>query len=186
MKKNLLIPALGVFVGLLLFSCIKDTDFDQAENVTLTPVVELDLIHFDVAATEFFDEVTNTARLRLVDTTEIRFLDDTEIQESLLRADFLFRFNNTIPREFAVNFQFISEEGEETYATATVVPAGTMTNPSTPPDFIEVVEGEEVLQLTGANRVVISVDIPSADASLEGNLNLQSKTTYYLEIKERD
>ncbi|MDC8005598.1 hypothetical protein POV27_16180 [Aureisphaera galaxeae] len=186
MKKNLLIPALCVFGGLLFFSCVKDTDFDEAENVAATPVVELNLIHFNVGANEFYDTITNTPRLILTDTTEIRFLDDTEIQESLLRADFLFRFRNSIPRTFVVDFQFLSEQNEITYATSTTVPAGTEQIPATPPDFIQVVEGDDIALLTQANKVVANVTIPSADADLVGNLNLQSKTTYYLEIKERN
>ncbi|GAB5401264.1 MAG: hypothetical protein Aureis2KO_28490 [Aureisphaera sp.] len=186
MKKNLLIPALCIFGGLLFFSCVKDTDFDEAENVTATPIVELNLIHFNLEANEFFDEVSNTPRLTLTDTTEIRFLDDTEIQESLLRADFLFRFSNSIPRSFVVDFQFLSEANEITYVTATTVPAGEEGSPATPPDFIQVVEGDDIALLTQANKVVANVTIPSADADLVGNLILQSKTTYYLEIKERN
>ncbi len=185
MKKNLLTPLLGVFFFFLLFSCVKDTDFDQAEEVTLTPVVELDLIFFNTEAGEFFDTVTNTPRLTLRDTTEIRFLDDTDFQESLLRAEFFFQFTNSIPRNFLVDFQFLSEENEETYITSTNVVEGTPENPFVT-EFTQNVEGEEVIQLTSADKVVVSVTIPSSDASLEGNLNLKSKTTYYLEIKERD
>jgi len=184
MKKNLLIPFLGVLLSLLLFSCVKDTDFSQAENVTLTPVVELDLIYFNAEAGDFFDPVTNTSILTLRDTTEIRFLDDTGIQESLIRAEFLFNFTNSIPRTFEVEFQFLNDMNEEMYVAMTTVDAGTELEPVLT-QFIDNVEGEEITQLTMSNRVVISVTIPSSDASLQGVLNLQSKTTYYLEIKER-
>jgi len=184
MNKNLLIPFLGMFTGLLLFSCVKDTDFSQAENVTLTPVVELDLIYFNAEAGQFFDTVNNESILTLRDTTEIRFLDDTGIQESLIRAEFLFNFTNSIPRTFEVEFQFLNEMNEETYITMTAVAAGTELTPVLT-QFIDNVEGEEITQLTMADKVVISVTIPSSDATLQGILNLQSKTTYYLEIKER-
>ncbi len=182
MKKNLAVPFIVVFVSLLLMACVKDTDFDQADEIALTPVVELDLIYFNVEANDFFDTVTSTATLRLTDTTEIRFLDDEQIQESLKKAEFLFRFTNSISRDFAVDFQFLSEQNDTTYTTQTSVPAGTIQDPATPPDFIEVVEGDDILRLTQASKVVVSVTIPSADASLEGALNLQSKTTYYLEF----
>lgn len=177
-------PFLGVLTGLLLFSCVKDTDFNQAENVVLTPVVELDLIYFSTEAGEFFDSITNTSILTLRDTTEIRFLDDTGVQENLIRAEFLFNFTNSIPRTFEVNFQFLNEQNEETYATGTSVNAGTELAPVLT-QFIQNVEGEEMLQLTMADRVVVSVTILSSDAGLQGVLNLQSKTTYYLEIRDR-
>lgn len=83
-----------------------------------------------------------------------------------------------------VDFQFLSEENEETFVTGTIVNQGTEQAPVFT-QFIENVEGEEVLQLTQANKVVVTITIPSSDASLRGILNLQSKTTYYLEIKDR-
>ena len=177
-------PTVGLLACLLLFSCIKDTNFDEAQDITLTPVVELNLIFFNVDASEFFDSITNTSILTLRDTTEIRFLDDTDFQESLIRAEFQFDFTNSIPRGFMVDFQFLSEENEETFVTGTTVNQGTEQLPVFT-QFIENVEGEEVLQLTQANRVVVTITIPSSDATLEGVLNLQSKTTYYLEVKDR-
>lgn len=184
MNKNLLLPFLGVLASLFLFSCVKDTDFNQAENITLTPVVELDLIYFNVEAGAFFDSVTNTSILTISDTTEIRFLDDSEVQESLVKAEFLFNFTNSIPRTFEVSFQFLSEENEETYLAQTAVDAGTELAPVLT-QFLETVEGEDITQLTMADRVVVSVTIPSSNDSLTGTLDLKSKTTYYLEIKER-
>lgn len=164
-------------------SCVKDTDFSQADAIVLTPVVELDLIYFNLKAGDFFDTITGTPRLQVIDTTEIRFLDDTEIQDGLKRAEFLFNFTNSIPRSFEVDFQFLSEENDTTYMTQANVLQGT---PQTPvvTTFVENVEGEEILELTQANKVVVVVTIPSSSENLEGELNLQSKTTYFLEIKD--
>ena len=184
MKTNLLKPLVVLFAGLLLTACVKDTDFDQADDIVLTPVVELDLIFFDLEAGDFFDANTGTPILTVTDTTEIRFLDDSEIQESLRRADFFFRFTNSIPRNFNVDFQFISEQNDTTYATGTNVAEGSTANPVIT-EFEQIVEGDDILQLTMADRVVVSVTIPDADPTLEGNLNLKSKTTYYLEIRDR-
>ena len=166
---------------LLAVSCIKDTDFDQAENIAPTPIVELDLIYFNIVAGEFFDETTSTPRLTVTDTTEIRFLDGSDVQESLKRAEFFFRFTNSIEREFQIDFQFLSEENDTTYTTGTIVNVGTTAKPVVT-EFTENVEGEAILDLTQANKVVVKVTIPSSNAQLEGELNLQSKTTYYLEL----
>lgn len=185
MRKNLLIPFLGVLCTMLAFSCVKDTDFDQAENIVLTPVVELDLIHFNVESSDYFDPSTGSAQLTVSDTTEIRFLDDSGIQESLKKAEFLFRFTNSLATSFDVNFQFLDRDNLETYATDASVDQGTPENPVVS-DFIEVVEGTDILELTKANKVVISATIPDEITELEGTLNLKSKTTYYLEIKERN
>jgi hypothetical protein len=183
MSKNLIFPAVGVFICLFFAACVKDTDFDQASEITLSPVVELDLIYFNIEAGEFFDQTTSTPIFTVSDTTEIRFLDDTEIQESLKRADFYFKFTNSIDREFQVDFQFLSEQNDTTYTAQTTVATGTVETPVIT-EFTEIIEEAEILQLTMANRVVVSVTIPSSNANLEGELNLQSKTTYYLEVRE--
>lgn len=182
MNTNLWLPFAVVFCTATFFSCVKDTDFDQSEAIALTPVVELDLIYFTLTAPDFFDSISNTPRLMVVDTTEIRFLDDSGIQENLKRAEFLFNFKNSISRSFQVNFQFLSEQNDTTYTVQTTVHEGTVAAPETT-RFTETVEGEEIVQLTQANKVVVTVTIPSADENLEGTLNLQSKITYFLEIK---
>ena len=185
MNKNLLPAFLVVFSCLIVMSCVRDTDFEQASDITATPVVELNLIFFDLEAGEFYDTITNTERLTVTDTTEIPFLDDSGTQESLIRAEFFFRFTNSIDRSFTVDFTFLSEENDTTYQTSTQVSPGTLLDPVVT-EFTENVENPEILDITMANKVVVGVTIPSADASLEGLLNMQSKTTYYLEITERE
>lgn len=181
MIKNLRIPIVVVFTSLLFVACIKNTDFDQAENIAATPIVELDFVYFNVDASQFYNDSLSLPILTLRDTTEIPFLDDSEIQESLIMAEYYYRFTNSIPRDFTVDFQFLSETNDTTYATNTTVLAG---NSQTPviTEFTDLIEGESILQLTQASKFVISITIPSANDSLTGSLNLQSKTTYYLEF----
>ncbi len=179
MKKNILIPFLSVLL-FFLYSCIKDTDFNQAEDIALTPVIELDLIYFNVDADYFFDTDLQNPVLTVRDTTEIRFLDDSLTQKALKRVDFYFKFTNSIPREFLAEFDFISEQNQVTYQAQTQVLQGTIATPVIT-EYTQVVEGDDILQLTQANRVVVKVTIPSSNENLEGSLNLQSKATYYVE-----
>ncbi|MCG2418462.1 hypothetical protein K8089_05450 [Aequorivita sp. F47161] len=165
---------------LLFTACVKDTDFDQAEAISLTPIVELDLIYFNLQANRFFDSINSNPILTVSDTTDIRFLDDSSLQEYLKRADFYFKFTNSIPRDFQVDFQFLSETNDTAYVAGTAVSQGTVSTPVLT-EFTQIVEGEDILRLTQANKVVVSVTIDSSAQNLEGNLNLKSKTTYYLE-----
>ncbi len=185
MKKNLLQPLAVLFLCFLVAACVKDTDFDQAQDITLTPIIELNLIFFNVTVGDFFDGTSPLPNLTITDTTEIRFLDDTSIQESLRRADFYFKFTNSIPSEFQVDFQFLSELNDTTFTTGTTVVPGTVSSPVVT-EFEEIIEGDDILQLTMADKVVVSVTIQSNDPDLEGELNLQSKVIYYLEIRDRE
>ncbi len=173
------LPIFVVCASLFFTACVRDIDFDQAEDIALTPVVELNLIYFNLPATRFFDTINSTPILTVRDTTVIDFLDDSGLQESLKRAEFYFKFTNSIPRNFQVDFQFLSEVNDTTYVTETTVAQGETTVPVIT-EFIENVEGDAILELTKANKVVVSVTIPSANANLEGTLNLKSKTTYFL------
>ena len=181
MKTNLSMPISVILACSILFACVKDTDFDQAEDITLTPVVELDLIYFNLKAGDFFDTISNTPRLTVRDTTELPFLDDNFVKEDLVKADFLFQFTNSIPRRFDVDFQFLDESNTETYITGTDVAQGSSQNIQTT-EFIQTVEGSDLTQLTKASKVVVTVTIPSSNENLEGELNMKSKTTYYLEL----
>lgn len=180
MNKVLSLPIFVVCVCLFFSACIQDTNFDQAEDIALTPVIELDLIHFNLRADQFFDSITSNPILTVRDTTEIKFLDDSSLQESLKRAEFYFKFTNSIPRNFQVDFQFLSELNDTTYVTGTSVAQGTIATPIIT-EFTQNVEGENILRLTKANKVVVSVTIPSSNENLVGILNLKSKTTYFLE-----
>ena len=177
-----------VLLALLLVitsSCVRDVDLDQAENVVLEPVVDLNLVYFNLEGDRFFDLSQNLPVPTLRDTTEIRFLDDTDIQESLKQVDFLFRFTNTVPRAFAVDYRFIGEQNDTTYTFGTTVPVGSVDEPALH-EFLEVVEGDAVVELTKANRLVVEVTIEGPDPVLPGSLEMQSAATYYLEITDRE
>jgi len=180
MKKNLTYPVIFCLFVILFSACVKDTDFDQANDIMPTPVVELDLIYFNLEASDFFDTDTSTPILTVRDTTDLRFLNDG-ISDNLIRAEFFFKFTNSIPREFNVLFEFLGDTNDTTYVTQTLVNEGTTQIP-TITEFIHNVEGESLERLTQASKVVVSVTIPSSNANLEGDLNLQSKTTYFLEF----
>ena len=182
MKTNLTNSYLALlFVSVLFSACVKDVDFEQADDIALTPVVELDLIHFDLPATRFFDTIAVSPVLTVRDTTLLRFLNDDEVGTFLKRAEFYFKFTNGIQRDFQVDFQFLSPQNDTTYVSQTSVAEGTATNPVIT-EYIDNVEGDALVQLTLADKVVVSVTIPSSNANLDGNVKLQSKATYYLEF----
>lgn len=170
---------LTICVCLFFTACIKNTDFDQAENIVLTPIIELDLIYFNLRTNDFYDSITSTPILTVRDTTLIKFLDDSTLHEKLRRVEFYFKFTNSIPRNFQVDFQFLSEMNDTSYVAETSVDQGTLSAPVIT-EFIENVEGDAILQLTKANKVVVSVTIPASSENIEGELNLKSKATYYL------
>ncbi|MDX1463886.1 MAG: hypothetical protein R3359_12575 [Marinirhabdus sp.] len=183
MKRNFPIPFTILCISILIFSCVKDTDFEQANDIVLTPVYELDLIYFTVQAREFYDSITQSPRLTVIDTTQIRFLDDSFVQDDLKKAEFTFNFTNSVSSNFQVDFQFLNASNDTTYSAQADVFAGSVENPRLT-SVVETVNEDDVQFLTQADRVVVAVSLAEPIDSLVGALNLQSKTTYFLEIKD--
>jgi hypothetical protein len=182
MKTNLVNSYLAVIVvSVLLSACVKDTDFNQADDIVISPVVELDLVHFDLPSIRFFDTIASTPVLTVRDTTDLRFLNDEEVRLNLKRAEFYFKFTNGIQHEFQIDFQFLTPQDDLIYVSQTQVSPGTSSNPVVT-EYTDNIEGALLEQLTLAEKLVISVTIPSSNANLEGNIKLQSKATYYLEF----
>ena len=179
--KNILLYGIVVLSCCLIFtSCVKDTDFDQSEEIILSPIVEFDAVYFNLPANRFIDSITFNPILTVIDTTQIKFLDGELLQENLKRLEFYFKFTNSIPRNFQVDFQFLNQANDTTYVISASVPPGRLNAPVIS-DFFENIEGPDLERLTQANKLVVLVTIDSTDRSLEGALNLQSKGTYFLE-----
>tara|TARA_B100000795_G_scaffold91023_1_gene66313 strand:- start:10569 stop:11120 length:552 start_codon:yes stop_codon:yes gene_type:complete len=174
---------ISLFSLMFFLSCFEGTDFEQANDVLLTPEIELDLIYFNIEASQFYNPSTSTEILVLKDTTDLDFLGGRDINNILKKADFLFQFTNSIPREFDVSFDFLNTQNQSKYFIQSNIVSGNQTNPVVT-TFLEEIDEQEITDLTSANKVVISVAIASSSQNLTGVLNLQSKTTYYLEIDQ--
>tara|TARA_B110000971_G_scaffold165543_1_gene169587 strand:- start:245 stop:793 length:549 start_codon:yes stop_codon:yes gene_type:complete len=167
---------------LLFVSCFDGTDFDQTNEVVLTPEIELDLIYFNLEASNFYDYANNTEVLVVEDTTDLDFLGGSDINDIIKGADFYFEFTNTIARGFNVSFDFLNNDNVSKYLMQTTVSPGSENTPVVS-YFVQSLDVLQIKELTKANKVLVTVTIPSSSQDLSGVLNLQSKTTYYLQIE---
>ena len=167
---------------LLFVSCFDGTDFDQTNEVVLTPEIELDLIYFNLEASNFYDYANNTEVLVVEDTTDLDFLGGSDINDIIKGADFYFEFTNTIARGFNVSFDFLNNDNVSKYLMQTTVSPGSENTPVVS-YFVQSLDVLQIKELTKANKVLVTVTIPSSSNDLSGVLNLQSKTTYYLQIE---
>lgn len=173
------------FIGVSLFmatlgSCVKDTDLDQFNQTLLEPVVDLNLVFWEVEALRFNNTSGNLPLGTVRDTTEIRFLDDPDTQDSVVRADFLFDFENTSDAEYVVVIDFVSLSGSVTYSLQATISSGTVSAPENQVILQEIV-APEVSQVTQAGLVAISATALGLPPS-QGSLKMKSKARFYLEI----
>lgn len=181
MNKPLYLLFWSALILVCFTSCVKDTDFDQADDIVVTPVVELDFLYFTLDESDYLNPITGEQRLTVSDTTNLNFLDGTFVQEDLKRAEFYFKFENTAAIDFVTEFKFLTENNVLKYELAIPIPAGSLNAPEIL-EHIENIENQGIIDLTHASKVVVNVTVPTSIENIEGALNLQSKTIYYLEI----
>lgn len=169
-----------VFVA-TAYACVKDTDFDQTSDIQATPEIELDLVYFTLTPPQFTIDGDPSRPITVTDTTDIRFLDDSFVQDALVRAEYFFRFSNSIPSQFNANVQFLSTANELRYQFDIPIAQGAVDVPVITEHIEILANPEQIALITQSSKVVVSVTIPEAPQTVEGFLNLQSKGTYFLD-----
>ena len=173
------------FIGVSLLlgsviSCVKDTDFDQFDQTLLTPVVDMNLVFWEVEAPSFNNTSGNLPLGTVRDTTEIRFLDAPDTQESVIRADFQFEFENTSNSSYDLIIDFVSLSGSVTYSFQTTVAAGAINAPWQQ-TILDEIMAPEVYNITQAGLIAISATAQGIPPD-QGSLKMKSKARFYLEI----
>ena len=162
-------------------ACVKDIDFDQTDDIILSPVVALDFIFFNINSENFSD--ISPTNLIVTDTTSFDFLNEDFLVDNLIKADFYFKNTNSLPSQLITQYQFLDENNDLHYEIIIPVNSGSLSNPVIT-EHIEIIEEGTIVNLTMADKVVVNVKAPSPLDNLGGILNLQSKTTYYLRVNQ--
>lgn len=177
-------PKYSLVLFLLVFcftACVKDTDFNQTEDLVVSPIVEANFLFFTLDSGDFQPNPITAGQLRVVDTTEIRFLDDDFSIDNIVSAEFYFKTSNTFPVSLDAQFTFLSEENEPFYEINFPISASEDGSPVNT-EFTQVLSAQDIELLTLNDKVIANITVQSEDENLEGVLNLQSKTIYFLEF----
>ncbi|MDX1762448.1 MAG: hypothetical protein R3218_09865 [Christiangramia sp.] len=164
---------------LLNYSCFKDVDLDQYEEIVLTPEAAIDLVFFTITNEDFINTSGNESTA--VDETRLDFLDDDYIQNNLIRADFNFRFTNTFASPLTATIRFLSPSNTVQHTIVVPVPSGNAGDPSMV-DYTETIFEDQISKIR--RSIKVSVEITKHDpTALDGSLQLESKGFYYFEFK---
>ena len=181
MKKKLHILFLFTAISTLFMACVKDLDFDQTDDILLSPVVAIDFVFFNINS-EKFSEISPT-NLVVTDTVFFDFLNEDFLVDNLIKADFYFKNTNSLPSQLITQYQFLDENNELHYEITIPVNSGAINNPVIT-EYTEIIDEASIGNLTLSNKLVINVIAPSPLVNIDGTLNLESKTTYYLRLEE--
>lgn len=177
---------LGLCIMLCFNACIKDVDFEQAENLTISPALEVSVMHFEEQASTFIDD-NGVELITVTDSVNIEIFSDQFVVDNLIKADFLFEATNTINRAYEAEIDFYDDLYQLQHSFSFSVGAST-NNQDVVVEYVEVFEGQELEALKTTTNLVLSLTLqPSSDGSIltdvtPGILKLRSKASFYFEI----
>ncbi|MGA8853405.1 MAG: hypothetical protein WB492_04430 [Christiangramia sp.] len=175
------IPFLISVLSLLFTSCFKDVDLEQAQDIKLTPDLDVGLLYYHLDETDFLDSETNAYTPVIRDTVRLEFLDDDYIQDGLQYAEFRFRHVNRFPNAIASNIRFLGENNRSQFTVNYEVPAGSESNPGIV-DTIHVMQGSEIGKVKRSIKMVVELEIIGAGKSIKGELDFSSKGLFKFEF----
>jgi len=173
----------------LCLSCVKDTDFNQTENILPTPVFESDLVFSTLEALNFIDDTTQQEVEILSDTTRLEFINSDFFVNQLAQTEITFRFTNSLNRDFIVYFEFVTDNNELRYLAQVDVPAGQTESPIIAQSSF-LIEEPELSSFKEATKLIYKITLPATatatanpiNPSTLGALKLESKATFYFEL----
>ncbi len=99
---------LTILLGLLLFSCSEEQDFDQAQDLTIRPVLASSIFYL-----ESTEELVNQTRAGLFLTQNFTFEAFAEafIGDRVLEGSITYEIENTTSKPMALEIAFLDETG---------------------------------------------------------------------------
>ncbi len=182
-----LIPKFA-FICLLFFqstSCVKDVDFEQSEDLLVTPALEVSLVRFNEAANRFSVDGTEITIIR--DSVRIEIFSDDFVVDNLRRAEFLFETTNSINRAFEAEIQFLNDDNTEQHLIQFEVEASP-TNQELVTINEEIFENDAINDLTSTTKLILTFTMqPSTDGSVLnensiGSIKFKSKGAFYIDL----
>lgn len=165
------------------FSCTSDLNFDQVNDLKLTPVFEANFSYFNVRATAFVSS-TGLEYQWAYDEQEFDVFRDKYLNSYLQKVDFYFEINNTINRAYVLNVVLLDDNSNALTTINFNVPAysGT-TNTITRTEIFENMR-LELLKRARKMRFLIAMEPgPTLNANSTGSIVLRSSATVYTEIQ---
>ena len=190
-KKQFLFFA-SCIIAMVMSSCVEDIDFDQTDDIMLTPVVEFDFIYSNFKTEDYLpDDVEPNQDFfldqPLQDTINFDLTSSDFSIDNLERIELTFEASNQIERNFELQFQFLSENGEQVGELFRVpIRAGNGADEEPTLSFSVpnpiILDKADLEELQNADRIASELLVPELNTDLRGTLKLRSKATYYFNI----
>ncbi|UOB16367.1 hypothetical protein [Abyssalbus ytuae] len=191
------------FFLFLCISCTKELDFEQADSLELTPVLEASLIYFELNSEEIIEKVLlefgltevppteileeifpDDLIIQLSDTVETAAFNDTFFVKNLTRADIFYQISNSTNIPYTAQVEFLNENNVLLHQSDFVITPATTENPSITEQTDSFVD-ENLNRIIQTTKMVVNMDV-GVDLNFvtgpEGSLIFNSAGTFYFLI----
>jgi hypothetical protein len=110
-----------VALNFAFISCTKEIDFNQVNDIEVSPVFEISLIHFDAQASDFFVGGSELAIVQ--DFVLLDVFNNSFINENLVKAEFVLETINSINRSYSLQIDFLNDSNQLQHSFTTTAPA---------------------------------------------------------------
>ncbi|WP_189360261.1 hypothetical protein [Algibacter mikhailovii] len=175
-------PCLPLILVLLFFSCVKEVDFDQANDLELTPVMSSSLVFFDESASSFVEsgsEIDIIQEFLIID-----LFTDTFIVENLVKAEFVFLGKNALNRDVNLQVDFLDDLDVLVHRFS-IEQEAAVEGSEVFTEYIETFEGDTLLALKSTIKIVFTLRLIAEDPipdDITGRVELQSSSNFYFKI----
>jgi len=173
--------AIAFFIANAMISCIKDVDFDQTQDIALTPELQADLLIFEVDSDDFSHPETGEYMNVIRDTVRLEFLDDDYIQDNLQLVEFSFKWRNSFPQSFSNKISFLSENNRIQHQINNTINPGRQ-NSVVQTEHIEVIGPDRINVIKNSIKMVVEIEVLQNSTTFEGQLNFASKGLFSFEF----
>lgn len=169
------------FLLLTITSCVKDVDFEQAENFELRPVGALSLTSFGLESSKEddvpFKELSNTSNFEV--------FNNSEVKKRLLKVKLDLEIKNQFDNAFKVEIAFLDDNKDITYKLPIIiVPAAQVAFKYE--EIIEIATHKDFLNTSRVQVVFKVKDGEEIKPRLKSVLEFKSRALLYLKIDKHN
>lgn len=164
-------------------SCSSELDFENVNDIAVTPQVDADLVFFTLGTEAFINTSIPDTTLVVRDTTRLEFLDDDFIRDNIQEIKFTFQVDNSFAQSFSNQSIFLNENGVAQYMLEFAIAPSLDGFPARTSIVVQLDENE-LQAILNSIQVVDEVRLNTNEQFIDGELSLQSKAVYSLEFKD--
>lgn len=182
MKYSFFKKIMGILLLMLSFSCSSDLDFEQANQLNVTPVFTTNLAYFSLEANQFVVNGVEQSAFSYI--ANVDFFDKGIIRDDLVKAELYFRVKNTINRAYTYNITFLDVNNAPIYNINMNMPAYNGTEVVV--EKTEIFDSSNLDILKNTNQMIFSIIMfpgPPLTTASPGRIELSSSVTAYFDVK---